>query len=91
MNKFLVLSYRETHWNPITANMLAVVFSNGALTLHTVNDACTGVDTTALPPGEHIQCMSWSPKGMAAEGLEDISVTSFLYLQDMRSIKVSEG
>ena len=82
------MSCRETHWNPITANMLAVVFSNGALTLHTVNDACTGVDTTALPPGEHIQCMSWSPKGMAAECLEFIF---FLALQDTGNIKVSEG
>ena len=51
----------ELAWNPVVPSMLAVVFSDGSLALHMINDQ--GFDTATLPPAEKICCVAWSPKG----------------------------
>ena len=69
---------KDTHWNPIVASTLGVVFTNGALSLHVLNEACTDYDTTTLPTAEHINCMSWSPKGkQLVAGRSDGRLTQF--------------
>ena len=37
---------KDTHWNPIVASTLGVVFTNGALSLHVLNQACTDVSSS---------------------------------------------
>ena len=43
--------------------MLAVVFTSGALAMFLVKADGSKFDTSTLPPGSLISCVSWSPKG----------------------------
>ena len=44
----------ELAWNPVMPSMHAVVFSDGSLALHMINDK--GFDSATLPPAEKICC-----------------------------------
>ena len=54
---------QEIAWNPVVPEMLAVVFTNGALAMFLVKADGSKFDTSTLPPGSLISCVSWSPKG----------------------------
>lgn len=54
---------KEIAWNPVVPAILVVVFSNGSLALYMVKVDGSKYDTTTLPPGEGVTCISWSPKG----------------------------
>ena len=43
--------------------MLAVVFTSGALAMFLVKADGSDFNTSTLPPGSLISCVSWSPKG----------------------------
>ena len=74
----------ELAWNPVMPSMLAVVFSDGSLALHMINDK--GFDSATLPPAEKICCISWSPKGkQLVAGKSDGSLTQ--YKPDLKEAK----
>ena len=54
---------KEIAWNPVIPTMLAVVFTNGSMALYMIKTDGSKFDTSTLPPGEGISCVSWSPKG----------------------------
>ena len=54
---------KEISWNPVNPTMLAVVFTNGSMALYLIKTDGSKFDTSTLPPGEGITCVSWSPKG----------------------------
>ena len=43
--------------------MLAVVFTNGSLAMYLVKADGSKFDTSTIPPGAMVSCVSWSPKG----------------------------
>ena len=49
--------------HPLWPEMLAVVFTNGSLAMFLVKADGSKFDTSTLPPGALISCVSWSPKG----------------------------
>ena len=54
---------KELAWNPVIPAMLVIVYTNGSLALNLVKADGSKFDTSTLPPGAHISCVSWSPKG----------------------------
>ena len=55
---------QDIQWNPVTQNLISVVYSNGSLALFAVpDDASRPPDCWTLPPAEGITCINWSPKG----------------------------
>ena len=54
---------KEISWNPVNPTMLAVVFTDGSMALYLIKTDGSKFDTSTLPPGEGITCVSWSPKG----------------------------
>ena len=54
---------QEIAWNPVVPEMLAVVFTNGSLAMYLVKADGSKFDTSTIPPGAMVSCVSWSPKG----------------------------
>ena len=55
---------QDLQWNPVTANLLSVVYSNGSLAIFSINDESSKPpDCWTLPPAEGVTCINWSPKG----------------------------
>ena len=54
---------QDLQWNPVTGNLLAVVYSNGSLALFGIAEDSKPPDCWTLPPAEGIKCINWSPKG----------------------------